>query len=398
MATAFFVSGASNLRPIRRFTAKIVFSGLVTAWRLAIWPTSRSPVSTRPIIEGVVRLPSLLGITTGSPPSITATQELVVPRSIPMTLLIQRFSWIRLLGDNHQRGAEQPAVEGVARHHLGHYLIGRYFDAFHVLHGFVKVWIERLPQRKDRLHAVFGEGVLEQLSRHRHAAHQAGEIGGAVAVVQRAVQVVHHRQKVGEDFLGPKLFHLLFFFFLFGCTFGSSPGPPPLAASVRGPPEAGPSSPAPFLEKGRAAIEPRRFHWACSEGFPRSQPRSLPRRRRGESAPRPAWPRFEELRRLLRGGCLPRIYLCRTRTQRSTISRRTAATNRTSPLISSSRSSSPGAARPACPPPIAYSCPPSSGFHGAKRSLAEGIPRASPLLRWWAPGCEEHQVRLRSAG
>ena len=83
---AFLASGESNLRPMSRFTAKTVFSGLVMAWRLAICPTSRSPDSVKPTIEGVVRLPSLLGMTTGSPPSITATQELVVPRSIPMTL------------------------------------------------------------------------------------------------------------------------------------------------------------------------------------------------------------------------------------------------------------------------------------------------------------------------
>ena len=36
-------------------------------------------------MEGVVRDPSLLGITTASPCSITATQLLVVPRSMPMT-------------------------------------------------------------------------------------------------------------------------------------------------------------------------------------------------------------------------------------------------------------------------------------------------------------------------
>src|SRR5438128_8919548 len=79
-------SSESNLRPIRRFTAKTVASGLVTACRLAICPTRRSPASVKPTIDGVVRLPSEFGITTGSPPSITATQLLVVPRSIPMTL------------------------------------------------------------------------------------------------------------------------------------------------------------------------------------------------------------------------------------------------------------------------------------------------------------------------
>ena len=35
--------------------------------------------------EGVVRAPSSFGITFGSPPSRTATTELVVPRSIPIT-------------------------------------------------------------------------------------------------------------------------------------------------------------------------------------------------------------------------------------------------------------------------------------------------------------------------
>jgi hypothetical protein len=66
-------------------TAKIVFSGLVTAWRLAGWPTSRS-LSVKATIEGVVRAPSEFSITRGCEPSMMATQLLVVPRSIPMTL------------------------------------------------------------------------------------------------------------------------------------------------------------------------------------------------------------------------------------------------------------------------------------------------------------------------
>ncbi len=79
-------SSESNLRPMRRFTANTVASGFVIAWRLAICPTSRSPASVNPTIEGVVRLPSEFGMTTGSPPSMTATHEFVVPRSIPITL------------------------------------------------------------------------------------------------------------------------------------------------------------------------------------------------------------------------------------------------------------------------------------------------------------------------
>src|SRR5215813_10414141 len=80
--------GSSMRRPISRLIAKNVFSGLVTAWRFAAWPTRRSPDSVKATIEGVVRIPSLFSITLAFLPSITATHEFVVPRSIPMTLLI----------------------------------------------------------------------------------------------------------------------------------------------------------------------------------------------------------------------------------------------------------------------------------------------------------------------
>src|SRR5207253_11250655 len=66
----------------------MVFSGLVTACRLATWPTRRLPSLANATTEGVVRPPSEFVITIGSPPSITATTELVVPKSIPMILLI----------------------------------------------------------------------------------------------------------------------------------------------------------------------------------------------------------------------------------------------------------------------------------------------------------------------
>src|SRR5215207_2257135 len=68
--------------------AKIVRFGFVTAWRLAGWPTRRSPSAVKATIEGVVRPPSEFSITLGVLPSMTATQELVVPRSIPMTFAI----------------------------------------------------------------------------------------------------------------------------------------------------------------------------------------------------------------------------------------------------------------------------------------------------------------------
>ena len=73
-------------RPMNRLIENTVFWGFVTACRLATWPTSRSPSLVNPTTDGVVRPPSAFGMTTGSPPSMTATTELVVPRSMPMTL------------------------------------------------------------------------------------------------------------------------------------------------------------------------------------------------------------------------------------------------------------------------------------------------------------------------
>src|SRR6266496_762537 len=66
-------SGSSYLRPMRRLIEKMVFSGLVTACRLATWPTNRSP------------------------PLVIATTELVVPRSMPITFAMRS----RLLSHVH---------------------------------------------------------------------------------------------------------------------------------------------------------------------------------------------------------------------------------------------------------------------------------------------------------
>ena len=80
------VRDLADRRPMKRLIEKTVFCGLVTACRLATWPTSRSPSFVKPTTDGVVRPPSALGMTIGSPPSMTATTEFVVPRSMPMTL------------------------------------------------------------------------------------------------------------------------------------------------------------------------------------------------------------------------------------------------------------------------------------------------------------------------
>jgi hypothetical protein len=62
----------------------------------AIWPTNLSPLFVIATIEGVVRPPSGFVITLASPPSMMATQELVVPKSIPITLLIYVLLFILL--------------------------------------------------------------------------------------------------------------------------------------------------------------------------------------------------------------------------------------------------------------------------------------------------------------
>ena len=70
---------------------EIVRSTLVAAWRFATAPTRRSLFLENATTDGVVLVPSAFVITTGSPPSMTATQLLVVPRSIPITLLTGSF-------------------------------------------------------------------------------------------------------------------------------------------------------------------------------------------------------------------------------------------------------------------------------------------------------------------
>src|SRR5437588_3591285 len=77
---------SASLRAMKRLIEKIVFCGLVTACRLATVPTRRSPEAVNATTEGVVRPPSAFSTTVGSPPSSTAMQLLVVPRSIPIVL------------------------------------------------------------------------------------------------------------------------------------------------------------------------------------------------------------------------------------------------------------------------------------------------------------------------
>src|SRR5580698_3868732 len=74
----------------------MVLRELVTACRLAESPTRRSPVLVNATTEGVVRLPSEFSRTSGSPPSMTAMQELVVPKSMPITFAIKLLLMVYL--------------------------------------------------------------------------------------------------------------------------------------------------------------------------------------------------------------------------------------------------------------------------------------------------------------
>jgi hypothetical protein len=84
----YFLPSISTLQlvPMWRLTERIVRSGLVIAWRFATSPMSTSPPLEKATTDGVVRDPSELGMTTGSPASRTETTELVVPRSMPTAL------------------------------------------------------------------------------------------------------------------------------------------------------------------------------------------------------------------------------------------------------------------------------------------------------------------------
>src|ERR1700674_3992994 len=93
----------------------MVFSGLVTDWRLATWPTRRLPSLANATTDGVVRPPSEFVITVGSPPSITATTELVVPKSIPIILLI--FFQFSEIVDFPSASEPVPQYSQVANHH-----------------------------------------------------------------------------------------------------------------------------------------------------------------------------------------------------------------------------------------------------------------------------------------
>src|SRR5687767_5217788 len=96
--------------------------------------------------EGVVREPSELAITTAASPSMTATHEFVVPRSIPTTRAMVSVPSLALglgLGDDDERRTEQTLARLVATlQHLDHG--ARRLVALQLRDGLVNIRIERL--------------------------------------------------------------------------------------------------------------------------------------------------------------------------------------------------------------------------------------------------------------
>src|SRR5689334_3257185 len=188
----------------------MVFRGFVTAWRLAICPTRRSPFSVNPTMDGVVLPPSLLGTTWGDPPSITATQQLVVPRSIPMTFPMacaassnSRLSFSGRLAlsprrDPHQGRAEQMPTKSIAlAEFLEHDAL---FKSLHDsrLHRLVKVGIEALPHCPHLFQTFPGEDLQHLLDGQGDALAE-GDIGLRGSPGQGALEIIDDGQETLED-------------------------------------------------------------------------------------------------------------------------------------------------------------------------------------------------------
>ena len=93
VSISFLTDGSEKFLPINLLTAKIVFSGFVTACLFAGCPISFSSFSVKATTEGVVLAPSAFSKTFACVPSIMETHEFVVPKSIPITLLIIFYIW-----------------------------------------------------------------------------------------------------------------------------------------------------------------------------------------------------------------------------------------------------------------------------------------------------------------
>src|SRR5918995_1360948 len=146
---------------MKRLMLKIVFSGLVIAWRLATWPTSRSPLLAKATTDGVMRPPSALVMTCGSPPSMTATTEFVVPRSMPMILPMGLSVLLRVVRHSDEAWPDDPVVQAVAALHLADHVVVGMVDGLLMGDRLVEIGVEWLADRTDRRHALGLEDQAE---------------------------------------------------------------------------------------------------------------------------------------------------------------------------------------------------------------------------------------------
>src|SRR2546428_3634573 len=193
----------------------MVFSGFVMAWRFAIWPTSRSPLSVNATTDGVVRFPSALAMTTGSPPDMMATQEFVVPRSIPMTLpmvfllrlLGRRFhrcvpAFARTArGDRHPRWPQHAVMQVVPLLIFFHDRIGRLSLGIHRRHCLMHGGIEGQSHAGNRPDTETAQDLQELLARQLHALDQAVCAARLLSVLERPLQVVQHGKQLSQEAL-----------------------------------------------------------------------------------------------------------------------------------------------------------------------------------------------------
>src|SRR5918995_7434170 len=200
-------SGSSKRRPMKRLMLKTVFSGFVIACRLATWPTSRSPLFAKATTDGVMRAPSAFVMTCGSPPSMTATTEFVVPRSMPMILPIVSSVLLRVVRHSDEARPDDPVVQAVSPLHLADHFVVCMFGALFVSHRLVEVRVERLADGLDRRHALRLEDPA-QLALHELHALDPGVVRLGRNVLECAVEVVEDSEQPADEDRGAELAQL----------------------------------------------------------------------------------------------------------------------------------------------------------------------------------------------
>src|SRR3990172_10125744 len=150
--------------------------------------------------DGTSRPPSEEGMTAGSPPSMMATTELVVPRSIPIILPIVFISCTS--GDSDKRRPQNTLFENIALlNHVDHATV---IDLMVLLvaERFVEVGVKAFADGLDRLDA-FGFEQRRQFAVDQLDAFGPGlPVAFRLTVLQRPLEVVLHGEIPCEDAAG----------------------------------------------------------------------------------------------------------------------------------------------------------------------------------------------------